>query len=142
MENLNGSSLKQYPKELNREQKKILCGKVKTMHKNNIIHNDLHNSNIYISDKDIPYIIDFGLAQKINKPKKYMSFLKGDDVKMFFGANMRNLARNNLIKKSISSNDVRDLRLKLKRNFDNDTGKCNKASFRKIWFTKLRGFYS
>lgn len=37
--------------------------KIELMHKLDIIHGDLHSSNIMLNSKDEPYIIDFGMAR-------------------------------------------------------------------------------
>lgn len=45
---------------------------VKYLHSKKIIHNDLHGSNILINDeKNIPYIIDFGMATNMHQGKVY-----------------------------------------------------------------------
>ena len=112
------------------------------MHNKNIIHNDLHNSNIYIAGNGEPYILDFGLAQKVEGPKKYMEFLKIKDINRFFGPNMKTLAENDLILKDSNHKDMVSLRVGLKNQFKKDSGICNKAGWecergtqgRKLWY--------
>ena len=42
----------------------IICKKIDQMHKLGVIHNDIHQDNIFLDDKE-PYIIDFGFSQII-----------------------------------------------------------------------------
>ena len=69
MQKLNGVDLGKTtefggPRVLKDREKVIICQKIDEMHRMGIIHNDLHQGNIFL-DKKEPYIIDFGFSQII-----------------------------------------------------------------------------
>ncbi len=70
MEYIDGITLEDFLKKklgsvLNKKDKSTLLNMVKKLHKENIIHNDLHAGNIMVTKNHKFYIIDFGMSKQI-----------------------------------------------------------------------------
>ena len=68
MEYIDGVTLEDFLKKkktLNKKDKSTLLNMVKKLHKENIIHNDLHAGNIMVTKNHKFYIIDFGMSKQI-----------------------------------------------------------------------------
>lgn len=100
MQKLDGMPYADYTRKIGKlsaEQNSILCGKIQNMHKLGILHNDLHEWNIFIH-KDEPYIIDFGLSQIIDEKQaeanrqkgNWLGFLTGIDREDFHTLTFKN----------------------------------------------------
>lgn len=72
-------------------QKKMICEKLNRMHDLGIIHNDLHEDNIFLEEKEA-YIIDFGLSQIIEPNNGSKSnYMNNIAEKIQFNARLRTL---------------------------------------------------
>jgi len=68
MEYIDGVTLQDFLKKkpvLSKKDKSTLLNMVKKLHKENIIHNDLHSGNIMVTKNHKFYIIDFGISKQI-----------------------------------------------------------------------------
>ena len=68
MEYIDGVTLQDFLKKkpvLSKKDKSTLLNMVKKLHKENIIHNDLHSGNIMVTKNHKFYIIDFGMSKQI-----------------------------------------------------------------------------
>ena len=68
MEYIDGVTLQDFLKKkpvLSKKDKSTLLNMVKKLHKENIIHNDLHSGNIMVTKNHKFYIIDFGISKEI-----------------------------------------------------------------------------
>tara|TARA_Y100000590_G_scaffold470619_1_gene667010 strand:+ start:1538 stop:2692 length:1155 start_codon:yes stop_codon:yes gene_type:complete len=100
MKLLEGNTLNSYLKlnnnKISGNNINLICKKIKMMHKLKYIHNDLHLNNIFM-DKKEPYIIDYGLSQRINSKKEsnYLKFLNDKDFNKYIDYQLKSHLNNN-----------------------------------------------
>lgn len=59
------------PKRLNKKVLEKIWREVKKMHEGRVVHRDLRAANIFLDDKNQPWIIDFGFSEGSVSPDKY-----------------------------------------------------------------------
>ncbi len=59
------------PKRISNKVLESIWKEVKTLHDNHIIHRDLRAANIFLDDKNEPWIIDFGFSEASIKPESF-----------------------------------------------------------------------
>jgi serine/threonine protein kinase len=62
--------------KISKEQRTTALKGLDAIHKHSILHNDIREENILVNDDDKIYLIDFGMASRVDTKKKRKLFEK------------------------------------------------------------------